>query len=669
MLINEEEINELDIRRLFLNGDRYLIPIYQRNYAWGKKEIEQLIFDIRDYFEQSPEKKYYVGTLIADKRDYNGQTVFETIDGQQRLTTFNIICLALKAMKRAEMRDYFAANIISFESRVNSDLTLEYIFRNGAEYPKNIDFSTGIYEGLKLAMEQLEILEKKEDFEFGKFIDYIFNNVILVRVLVPEGTDLNHYFEIMNSRGEQLEKHEVLKARLMKELNGHAGSAKLREAFAHIWDAVADMDSYLHMGFAKDLRGKLFGAHWYSFVQADYRGLFEVLTGMKLETASDNDAGQIETLARVQGIDFKEIISSTTDELMGKLQRMKNDHVVADSESAQFQSIVNFQNFLLHVLKIKQKDNAIALDDKKLLTFFADVLKGKNNQDAMEFVLDFGYQLLKAKFLLDQYVIRRESSGSGSSWSLKMLKYYPVTAERKNDSYNYVNTFGTSGTELVLLLSMFHVSNPTMVYKNWLYACLDYLMKNYRYLPGYHDSAPVEVDPDSYTGFLVNLAKRLLRFRYLHNREQDYNEIINGGELEENNLSDIKHYMSYGNLRNNLVFNYIDYLLIRQSPDKYRDFEFSSRSSVEHYFPQNPIGGQPIKDPDILNSIGNLCLISHGSNSRLSNHLPEAKKKYYIESRSRESVKQLVMMEEAEWGTDEILKHQERIVALISANI
>ena len=37
---------------------------------------------------------------------------------------------------------------------------------------------------------------------------------------MPEGTDLNHYFEIMNIRGEQLEKHEVLKARLMKKLSG-----------------------------------------------------------------------------------------------------------------------------------------------------------------------------------------------------------------------------------------------------------------------------------------------------------------------------------------------------------------------------------------------------------------------------------------------------------------
>ncbi len=34
----------------------------------------------------------------------------------------------------------------------------------------------------------------------------------LIRVQVPAKIDLNHYFEIMNTRGEQLELHEIAKA-------------------------------------------------------------------------------------------------------------------------------------------------------------------------------------------------------------------------------------------------------------------------------------------------------------------------------------------------------------------------------------------------------------------------------------------------------------------------
>ena len=51
------------------------------------------------------------------------------------------------------------------------------------------------------------------------FADYLFSHVQIIKVEVPPDTDLNHYFEIMNNRGEQLEKHEILKAQMMSVLN------------------------------------------------------------------------------------------------------------------------------------------------------------------------------------------------------------------------------------------------------------------------------------------------------------------------------------------------------------------------------------------------------------------------------------------------------------------
>ena len=40
-----------------------------------------------------------------------------------------------------------------------------------------------------------------------------FSTVTIIRTQVPQNIDLNHYFEIMNTRGEQLELHEIVKAR------------------------------------------------------------------------------------------------------------------------------------------------------------------------------------------------------------------------------------------------------------------------------------------------------------------------------------------------------------------------------------------------------------------------------------------------------------------------
>ena len=52
-----------------LSQNQYIIPIYQRNYAWGKGEISQLITDINEYFsEDNPDKTYYLGSLVYFKR-------------------------------------------------------------------------------------------------------------------------------------------------------------------------------------------------------------------------------------------------------------------------------------------------------------------------------------------------------------------------------------------------------------------------------------------------------------------------------------------------------------------------------------------------------------------------------------------------------------------------
>ena len=61
----------------------------------------------------------------------------------------------------------------------------------------------------------------------------------------------------MNTRGEQLEKHEVLKARLMDMLPENEQSL-----FAKIWDACSDMSRYAVMGFDPTIREVIFIDKW-----------------------------------------------------------------------------------------------------------------------------------------------------------------------------------------------------------------------------------------------------------------------------------------------------------------------------------------------------------------------------------------------------------------------
>ena len=86
---------QYSIRELF-SSDNYVIPIYQRNYAWGESEITQLIRDIVDFIKKDNNSNYYIGTLIAWERKTDEISSFETIDGQQRLTTLSILLSLIK---------------------------------------------------------------------------------------------------------------------------------------------------------------------------------------------------------------------------------------------------------------------------------------------------------------------------------------------------------------------------------------------------------------------------------------------------------------------------------------------------------------------------------------------------------------------------------------------
>ena len=108
-----EDIELININSIF--KDEYIIPIYQRKYAWENKEIEQLLEDIINAKE-----KYYLGTLITNKQD-SGK--YEVIDGQQRLTTLYLLMLNLGKNEKP----------IQFEARKNYYKALKSLRDNNIE--------------------------------------------------------------------------------------------------------------------------------------------------------------------------------------------------------------------------------------------------------------------------------------------------------------------------------------------------------------------------------------------------------------------------------------------------------------------------------------------------------------------------------------------------------
>lgn len=645
--MSTNQIKTLSVQEVLDGADLYKIPIYQRNYAWGDKEITQLIQDIADYISDEKEKNnYYIGSLIVYLRNEDKRNQFyETIDGQQRLTTLSILVAVIKNIYNSEVNlDWYEKVNLEYFSRKKSSQSLYSVFNNEIS-GNHLILNDEITEAYQLIIKRLKTILEEKKISIELFSEYLLKNVTIIRVEVPEDTDLNHYFEIMNNRGEQLEKHEVLKSTLLEILNDIEDETEREQAsktFHLIWETCSNMEKYAQFGFSVDERDKIFGdKKWSDFKISDFKDLTQKLD---FEDSS------------TQEFDINQII-------IGK-HTFKPKEESEDSPE-RFNSIINFQNFLLQVLRIQEKTD-IALDDKRLISIFEDILKKKNTIEKIEFVENFGFNLLKTKFLFDKYIIKREFIGNNDNWSLKTLKWYP--SNTKKFSVSYVNSFGDENVyeenkKILMLLSMFHTATPTMVYKHWLNGALNFL------------HSEEEISANDYIEFLENQAKSFVFERFLNEEPKDYFEMIyeeNNIVLSNRNSVNFK-YLTFDNLQNNLVFNYLDYLIWQDSNDrKIKDFYYTFRSSVEHFYPQHPKPGNDTLQKDALNSFGNLCLISNSKNATLNNYMPSAKVDHY-KNTPIDSIKQYLMMEiyneTQKWDEVSISKHNEEMIELLKNQI
>ena len=627
----KEYVKTLTVSDLFDNENKcnYIIPIYQRNYAWGDDEISSLLQDIKNACEKNKEqdKNYYIGSLVVYRRE-NGD--FEVIDGQQRLTTLTLI---MHYLGKLSFRN------VSFEHRDESEQALSNL--NSEKLPSNFS------QALKTIKKVIDEWGNNKD----EIVKFLLDKVEIIRTEVPEGTDLNHYFEIMNTRGEQLEKHEILKARLMKEL-----PISEQSLFAKIWDACSDMSRYVVMGFDSELREVILGGDW-----RKARGFFK--------TILNENSKELEN---------PEELKNSIIKLIGpKVKIEKIEEQSQDKYDGEFTSVIDFPNFLMHVLRIylerfdkckysTQNDPCnVPLDEKLLLKSFEGKFEGKPKK-----VRIFIYTLLVCRYLFDLYVIKSNMIRTDyENWSLwKIVK-------GKSGDYYYKNAFGIYKNnsldknddeslddsdptkKAVMLLSMFHVSNPSRIYKNWLYAVLRWLFDN-------RDN----IEQSDYIKFLGELCDK---FYFGNNCQgEDITDIILGKEIV---FSSNKEWND-GVLVPNFVFNRLDYQLWQKYKDKYPKFRFAFRSSVEHHYPQHPSEEHGLEklEQAILDNFGNLYLLSQSKNSRLSNLPPEAKSTYYPNG-DYDSLKQALMMEKTKefnkWKAEEILEHGKEMLVLLNTPI
>ena len=219
----------------------FLIPDYQRPYAWEEKECQTLWDDLfmfafpdegRGYFDEMKEE-YFLGPIVTFR---NNQHKLEIIDGQQRLTSIMLLLRAFyakndeindpnaEAAKENIAKSIWKTNVYNKPNKDELKIVSEVAMENEKEEFAFI-LKTGRVEGemnSKYAQNYLFFQDKIDDFLhnyptlFTLFPMRILDNCFLLPIETEDQDTALRIFSTLNDRGKPLSDADIFKAQFYK---------------------------------------------------------------------------------------------------------------------------------------------------------------------------------------------------------------------------------------------------------------------------------------------------------------------------------------------------------------------------------------------------------------------------------------------------------------------
>ncbi|MDP4852365.1 MAG: DUF262 domain-containing protein, partial [Saprospiraceae bacterium] len=246
------------------NGKSYMVPIYQRDYSGSKDDWEDLWHDI---LEIPNDKTHYLGYIVLQPENESKDSYW-IIDGQQRLTTLSILCLAVTSLIKKwsvegietednkirfdKITERYLGNFSLSKLSIDPKLTLN---RNNDDYYKSWLLKLRQPIALSKLKPSQKLLQNAFDYYFeqlqnhfklnksgadlSEFLEKIVGNgIIFTQIVVTNDLDAYKVFESLNARGVKLSTADLLKNYLFKLLH-HLGELDLNEAERQ-WQNMTD---------------------------------------------------------------------------------------------------------------------------------------------------------------------------------------------------------------------------------------------------------------------------------------------------------------------------------------------------------------------------------------------------------------------------------------------
>lgn len=266
---------EFPLAKIFSSDFEFVIPSYQRPYAWGETQTSELLEDLLAFAGDDTEEGYFLGSIVLIKSE--DAPLAEVIDGQQRLTTLTILLAAAASAHDGANGDDTKPYILEPGKKMEGikpkprlslrDRDREFF----AKYVQKLDLA-GLLDRDPAGLENesqrniqanarylyTQIEKRLPDPEAVEgFINFLLTRCYIVAVSTPSQESAFRVFSVMNSRGLDLQHTDIIKADMIGKIKGEAD----RQAYNDKWEDMEveltrsgfnDLFSYIRMIHAKE---------------------------------------------------------------------------------------------------------------------------------------------------------------------------------------------------------------------------------------------------------------------------------------------------------------------------------------------------------------------------------------------------------------------------------